>query len=84
LRKELSRHDTLRYGLSVGGRPRFDIQPEPYRLTRDDLDSLRRYLALATKHEQLLTDMSSKLRRALFTAGHHYEGHYACAVAFPA
>lgn len=69
-------NEVRRYGVGIGGRPRFDIQPEPYRVTPLDEQKLRLYLSAVAKHQAVLADMSSSLRKAIGTAGDYYEGHH--------
>jgi hypothetical protein len=65
-----------RSGVSLGGRPRLDVQPRHYELDQAARTRLGRYLAALKKHEAIVTDMTPTLRQALETAGGYYEGHH--------
>lgn len=47
-----------RTGVGIAGRPRAEIQEHVYSLTKADQRRLLRYLALMTKHQTLLTDLT--------------------------
>ena len=65
-----------RYGVTLWGRPRTDVQPHRYTLDKGEDQTLARYLAAAAKFKPILDDLGPPLRRAIATAGNYYEGHH--------
>ncbi len=66
-----------RYGISLWGQPRWDVQPTRYVLSGEEEQILLRYLRAMESYRALLEDMGSTLRQATATAGDYYEGHHA-------
>jgi len=69
-------NEVRRYGISMWGRPRADVQADRYALSDGEEATLLRYLAAAKVFRPELEDMGPSLRQALAIAGHYYEGHH--------
>jgi hypothetical protein len=65
-----------RYGIPLWGRPRADVQTQPYVLARGEERTVARYLAALVKFKPLFENLQPTLRRAIYTAGEYYEGHH--------
>jgi hypothetical protein len=65
-----------RYGVTLWGRPRADVQAHRYNLAKGEEQVLFRYVAAAAQFKPLLDDLGPPLRQAIATAGDYYEGHH--------
>lgn len=65
-----------RYGISMWGRPRTDVQEVHFRLDKAEHATAVRYLNAALRYRSDLEDLRPSLRRATHTAGNYYEGHH--------
>jgi hypothetical protein len=69
-------NEVRKYGVSLVGRPRLDVQPT--RFTMDEAERVRfgRYLSFYLRHLDEIDDMTSPLRKATSVAGDYYEFHH--------
>jgi hypothetical protein len=65
-----------KYGITIWGRPRWDVQPTRFTLDEEDQRVLLQYLAFYTAHLPEIDDMQSDLRKAMSIAGNYYESHH--------
>jgi hypothetical protein len=69
-------NEVRRYGVSMSGRARADVQAHRYVFSDGDEATLLRYLGAMEFFRPQLEDMTSTLRQAIATAGDYYEGHH--------
>lgn len=65
-----------KYGISMWGRPRIDVQEARFTLNKAEHATVVRYLNAALRYRPALQDLRTSLRRATATAGNYYEGHH--------
>lgn len=65
-----------RYGISMWGRPRTDVQEGHFTLDEAEHAMMVRYLNAALRYRSALEDLKPPLRRTIYTAGNYYEGHH--------
>jgi hypothetical protein len=69
-------NEVRRYGITIWGRPRPDVQKDPYILARHEDEKLQRYMVAALKYRDRFEDLRPTLRWATFIAGTYYEQHH--------
>lgn len=65
-----------KYGISMGGRPRTDVQEDHFTLNEAGHTTVVRYLNAALRYRPVLENLQPPLRRSTATAGNYYEGHH--------
>lgn len=65
-----------KYGISMWGRPRTDVQEARFTLNEAEHATVVRYLNAALRYRPALQDLRPTLRQATATAGDYYEGHH--------
>lgn len=65
-----------KYGISMWGRPRTDVQEARFMLDEAEHATVVRYLNAALRYRSALQDLRTSLRRAMATAGDYFEGHH--------
>ncbi len=65
-----------KFGLSMMGRPRWDVQPRRFTMDATEQGRFLQYLNFYLTHLSRLDDMTSPLRKATAIAGNYYESHH--------
>jgi len=64
-----------KYGVTMLGRPRWDVQSQSLGLSTEEQARLKQYLSFYFRHLDEIDDMRSSLRKSTSIAGNYYESH---------
>jgi hypothetical protein len=70
-------NEIWKYGLTLIGRPRWDVQTLRFTLDAAEQEKLRGYIRFYFTHLGEIDDLTSPLRKATSIAGNYYESHHA-------